>query len=324
MSETRKPLLIGGFLLAGLTLLVIALLVLNRVSLFSKPEQYVIYFRGALDGLDVGADVTYRGVKVGSVTAIRLSYDAQINDMVMPVIIQIDYASSGHTETESKDKDRLNKFLERAVQRGLRAQLQTPSLLTGKAIVALDFFPEEQGYINLEAANDLELVAIPSVPSAIDKAADVVRDLVEGLKSMPLQEILVTANKTLESIDRITNSPELSGSLERLNNTLANLEAITASLRSEMPALMKNAADSTQELNKAMRDVSLAVKSAQQALEQMNGLVVDSRRSIGPQSELQFELLQSLKELTHASKSLQRTADGLNNDPQSLIFGKQR
>ena len=65
MTESRKPFFIGAFLLAGVALLAAGLLLLSRDSLFSKPVEYVVYFTGALDGLDVGADVTYRGVKVG-------------------------------------------------------------------------------------------------------------------------------------------------------------------------------------------------------------------------------------------------------------------
>ena len=61
MSESRKPLLIGSFLLSGLFLLVVGTLLLSRDSWFSQPSEYVVYFKGALDGLDVGADVTYRG-----------------------------------------------------------------------------------------------------------------------------------------------------------------------------------------------------------------------------------------------------------------------
>ena len=90
MSESRKPLLIGSFLLSGLFLLVVGTLLLSRDSWFSQPSEYVVYFKGALDGLDVGADVTYRGVKVGSVREIRLSYDRNIKDVVMPVILRID------------------------------------------------------------------------------------------------------------------------------------------------------------------------------------------------------------------------------------------
>src|SRR5690554_6574168 len=89
MNETRKPFWIGIFLLSGLMRLIGGLLMLARDDVWSEPVEYVVYFTGALDGLVVGADVNYRGVKVGSVRHIRLSYDRTINDAIMPVVIPI-------------------------------------------------------------------------------------------------------------------------------------------------------------------------------------------------------------------------------------------
>lgn len=122
MTESRKPFFIGAFLLAGVALLAAGLLLLSRDSLFSKPVEYVVYFTGALDGLDVGADVTYRGVKVGSVRQITLSYDRNLNDVVMPVTIRIN-AEKDRNEDGGSGFDR---SIGRLVERGLGAQLQTP------------------------------------------------------------------------------------------------------------------------------------------------------------------------------------------------------
>ena len=120
MTESRKPFFIGAFLLGGIALLAAALLLLSRDSLLSKPVEYVVYFTGALDGLDIGADVTYRGVKVGSVRQITLTYDRNLNDVVMPVTIRIN-AESG----PNKNKDRgFENSIERLIERGLGAQLQ--------------------------------------------------------------------------------------------------------------------------------------------------------------------------------------------------------
>src|SRR5690554_2765484 len=190
MTESRKPFFIGVFLLGGVALLAAGLLLLSRDSLLAKPVEYVVYFTGALDGLDVGADVTYRGVKVGNVRQIELSYDRSINDVVMPVTIRIS-ADSGRSAEGGFDR-----VVDRLIERGLRAQLQTPSLLTGKAIVALDFFPGQEGYIR--DPHILDLPAIPTVPSRIDQIADVLRDLAKGFKEMPLKDTLEAANKTLD------------------------------------------------------------------------------------------------------------------------------
>ena len=318
MSESRKPFLIGAFLLSGVAFLAAGLLLLSRDSLLSRPVEYVVYFTGALDGLDVGADVTYRGVKVGNVQQINLSYDRTLNDVVMPVTIRINSDSA-----RSKKKDRgFDHSIEPLIGKGLRAQLQTPSLLTGKAIVALDFFPEQPGYIR--DPHIIDLPAIPTVPSRIDQIADVLRDLAKGLKEMPLKETLEAANKTLLAFERIATAPETQAGLHSLSVSLANFEKISQQLQQRLPGMLDNVHSGSVELKDALVDVRHAAQSARDALQQMDAMVSDGRRSLGPQSELQYELLQSLQDLGQASKALQRTAESLEQQPQSIIFGKKR
>jgi paraquat-inducible protein B len=313
MSETRKPLLIGSFLLGGLFLLVAGTLLLSRDSWFSQPSEYVVYFKGALDGLDVGADVTYRGVKIGSVREIRLSYDRQIKDVVMPVILRID-------PREGASRRSFDKILEQLVQRGLRAQLQTPSLLTGKAIVALDMFPDRPGYVR--EPNEIELPTIPSVPSRIDQAATLLNDLVADVRALPLRELIDSATQAMQGIDRLSRSDELHQGLQSLSATLASLDRLSQRLETRLPALLDSARHSSGELDATLGEIRQASAGLRQTLEQTNALLGDSRRSLGPQSELQYELSAALQELSRASKALQRTAESLERQPQSLIFGK--
>lgn len=319
MTESRKPFFIGAFLLAGVALLAAGLLLLSRDSLFSKPVEYVVYFTGALDGLDVGADVTYRGVKVGSVRQITLSYDRNLNDVVMPVTIRINAEKDRNNEDGGSGFDR---SIGRLVERGLGAQLQTPSFLTGKAIVALDFFPDQKTYIR--EPHIIDLPAIPTVPSRIDQAADVLRDLVDGLKEMPLKDTLEAANKTLLAFERLASAPETQAGIESLSGSLASFEKITQQLQQRLPGMLDNVHSGSVELKEALGDVRHAAQSARDALQQMDGMVSDGRRSLGPQSELQYQLLQSLQDLGQASKALQRTAESLEQQPQSIIFGKKR
>ena len=315
MSETRKPLLIGSFLLGGLLLLVAGALLLSRDSLFSQPSEYVVYFKGALDGLDVGADVTYRGVKVGSVREIRLSYDRNIKDVVMPVILRID-------PRQATSKRSFDQVLEQLVQRGLRAQLQTPSLLTGKAIVALDIFPDTPGYVR--EPNELELPAIPSVPSRIDQAANLLNDLVAEIRELPLLELIDSATQAMRGIERLSRSDDLNNGLHSLAATLANLDRLSQRLDAQLPALLASAQRSSGELDATLGEIRQASAGLRQTLEQTNALLGDSRRSLGPESELQYQLGSALQELSRASKALQRTAESLEQQPQSLIFGKPK
>ena len=318
MTESRKPFFIGAFLLGGIALLAAGLLLLSRDSLLKSPVEYVVYFTGALDGLDVGADVTYRGVKVGNVRQINLSYDRALNDVVMPVTIRINAESARSKSTDGG----FDRSIARLVKRGLGAQLQTPSFLTGKAIVALDFFPGQDGYVR--DPHEIDLPAIPTVPSKIDQVADVLRDLIEGLKEMPLKDTFEAVNKTLMAFERLASAPETEASLQNLSASLANFEKISQQIQQRLPTMLDNMQSGSAELKEALVDVRHAAQSARDALQQMDGMVSDGRRSLGPQSELQYEILQSLQNLAQASKALQRTAESIEQQPQSIIFGKKR
>lgn len=317
MNESRKPFWIGAFLLSGLVLLTGGVLLLSRDSLWSKPVEYVVYFTGALDGLDVGADVTYRGVKVGNVRDIRLSYDRKINDVIMPVVIRINGNSSEGPFTGPQ----LDRSIALLAERGLRAQLQTPSLLTGKAIVALDFFPGQEGY--MPDRDVTGLTAIPTVPSRIDQAADVLRDLADGLKEVPLRETLEAANHALVSLDKLLASSDLEEGLQGLNQLLDNLNGLTGQVQRRLPSMLDNMDASSAELKGVMGEARQTVEQVRKTLEQASGMLDDTQRSLGPQSELQYELLETLQAVSKASKSLQRTAEGIEQQPQSLIFGKK-
>lgn len=317
MNETRKPFWIGIFLLSGLVLLIGGVLMLARDNVWSKPVEYVVYFTGALDGLDVGADVTYRGVKVGSVRDIRLSYDRKINDVIMPVVIRI----NTDTGTGANTGPQLDRSIARLLDRGLRAQLQVPSLLTGKAIVALDFFPGQAGYVR---SNDVTgLTVIPTVSSRIDQLADLVHDLADGLRTVPLKETLEAANRTMLKLENLLGMPELENSVAGMSDLLGNLNTIAGQLEQSMPALLENLDGGSKELRQALTEVRQVAVGAQQALEGANQLVGEGRRSLSPASELQYELIQTLQNVSRASKSLERTAQAIEQQPQSLIFGRK-
>jgi len=316
MSNTRKPLLVGSFILAGILLFAGGLLLLARDNVFNRPIEYVVYFTGALDGLDVGADVTYRGVKIGRVQQISMSYDEHSNDLIMPVIIRINA-----TGVLGKSSSQLSSSLERLIKSGLRAQLQTPRLLTGKAIVALDLFPGQAGYTH--EPNLVELQVIPSVPSRIEQAADLLHEVAVGLKEAPVGQTLDAVINTLESIEQLLESSELQQGVAGFAQSFTSLAQITEQVQESLPLMLTNINAGSQELKEALAQLRQAADSAGKTLEMMNELATEGQRSLGQSSEFQYEVLQAIQNVSRASKTLQRTAESLEQQPESIIFGKK-
>jgi len=123
----------------------------NETEAMSPPDgdpRYVrMRFSQALRGLDVGAPVEFVGVNIGSVVAVDLGYERQ--NKSFPVIVTAKLyprrmgqayealAAQGKTESDVT----LAAFVGTLVNRGLRAQPRSGSLLTGKLYIALDFLP---------------------------------------------------------------------------------------------------------------------------------------------------------------------------------------
>ncbi|HTE80221.1 MAG TPA: MlaD family protein, partial [Reyranella sp.] len=106
---------------------------------FSYHLQVVSNFSGSVAGLDVGADVTIHGLKVGEVTEVGLMFDPKLSRIVAPVRYRIDAERiAGIAAIKGMPPGTIAAEM---VRRGFRAVLQAPSLISPGKIVALEFVP---------------------------------------------------------------------------------------------------------------------------------------------------------------------------------------
>ena len=80
MLKKHHPALIGGFVLGGIFLLFVFLLILGGQGMFTSKVTYYLYFDKSVKGLNKGAAVMLRGVRVGQVSDIRLAPRNSDND----------------------------------------------------------------------------------------------------------------------------------------------------------------------------------------------------------------------------------------------------
>ena len=115
-KRSSNPKLIGGFVIGAIALLIAGILAFGGGQYFSRKEKGVLFFDGSLAGLDVGSPVTFRGVKVGTVTGIVIQYDVTKQSLHIPVYIEID-----PQKFEIVSGERSTKNIQELVARGLRA-----------------------------------------------------------------------------------------------------------------------------------------------------------------------------------------------------------
>ena len=134
MAKRANPKLIGGFVIGAIALVMIGVIAFGGSQFLAPKDKAVLFFSGSsLSGLDVGSPVTFRGVKIGSVTGLVIKYDVDKQTLRIPVYIAIEV---NKIQVISGKRDIKN--LQTLVERGLRAQLVVQSLVTGQANIEFD------------------------------------------------------------------------------------------------------------------------------------------------------------------------------------------
>ena len=240
MARKANPAMIGGFVLGALVLAVAALVVLGGGTFFQHRQFWEAYFDESIKGLAIGAPVTFRGVKVGSVTDIRVVVNrdatpATVTTGVMhtPVFFEI---SANRIEDTAGHEVRFEKDaagIKRLFDFGLRAQLELQSLVTGQLGINLNFHPGAPVKLTGRSLKYPEFPTIPSTMAALGRSLD----------DLNMNEVAQDVRRTVKGIEQLVNSPEVkqvlvstNAALGRLNTLVANTDAKIATLG---PALEK-------------------------------------------------------------------------------------
>jgi paraquat-inducible protein B len=205
----------------------------NEIEAMAPPDgdpRYVrMRFAQALRGLEVGAPVEFVGVNIGSVVAVDLGYERQHKSF--PVIVTAKVyprrmgqayealAAQGKTESDGT----LATFVGALVNRGLRAQPRSGSLLTGKLYIALDFLPASPRVAFNASIRPLEL---PTVNGSFQELEADVGRLVKKVNDLPLEQIAADLHTDLKELHETLSElhtrvlPNAVDTLSALHSTL--------------------------------------------------------------------------------------------------------
>ena len=342
MARKGNPALIGAFVLGAVVLAVAALVVFGGGKLFRRTQTMVAYFDGSLKGMAIGAPVTFNGIKIGTVTDLKVVIDPERSTIRTPIFFQID---AGRLQDASGAPIALRKgapWLGQLVERGLRAQPELQSLVTGQLQVGLNFHPETP--VRLTGLSP-EHPEMPTIPSSMDK-------LSQTLENLPLDVIIADVRRTLHSIDTLVNAPEIKETLRALTATVTNADRLVSRVTREVTPLMTKVdaigdgagatmADLRQVLARlgpvaesTLKDYQkLAVNaetqhgplaaSVETTLAQAQRTLASADAAIDTESPLRYDLARALKEIQLAARSLRGLTDYLEQHPEAVVSGKR-
>ncbi|QEW24113.1 Paraquat-inducible protein B (plasmid) [Marinibacterium anthonyi] len=183
MSRKADPKRIGLFVVGAFALALACVMVFGGRNLFAPTERFVLYFEGSVAGLQVGAPVNFRGVRLGQVTNIGITFLPGTRGNIgiyIPVDIELDPSKIQGLTVEHKGAT------QQMIDHGLRAELGMQSFVTGQLSVELDFKPSTRANLTKIESRYPE---IPTLPSDMEKLKASVTRLADLAQELPLEEI---------------------------------------------------------------------------------------------------------------------------------------
>jgi paraquat-inducible protein B len=329
MNKKISPTLIGGFVIGGLGLAVIAVIAFGSGQLFRNTREFVLYFDSSVNGLRIGAPVKVRGVEIGAVKDIRFELDEDTQVNKIPVIIEIDLEKLTSRGAKAAAAEDLESFRKVIVERGLRGQLMTESLLTGLLYVGLDFFPGAPINLVQKTDRDHKYPEIPTLPTYLEQAQDTATKVLAKLEEVDFKGMMDAAIKAVDGVSRLVNSPSLQSSLKNLERTMPKIDEavvgihkLTTNLDGNIAQLSANLQQSSDAARDAMKEASLAMKQTDASLKEAEAAMTNIRSITDPDSVPFYELSRSLREVSAAARSLRLLSNYVERNPRALIFGK--
>lgn len=293
-------------LAAGLFLLLLGLALAAVAAWFqgdrTERVHYTVVSRSGVPGLNLKAPVKLRGVEVGYVESI--GFDPADPRQIL-VEIAVDAAAPVSASTHA--------------QLGLQG-------VTGLSFVGLE---EADAKAPLQRARPGTRIALR--PTLLDRLAESGPGLVAGFAE--------TAER-LNALLSETNRTQLSQALVQFNQTAADVGRLTAALQPgarELPALLKDADATAQRASAALRQIETLAADGQQLAHELKtrAAVLDRLEAAAVQVQatsrnLEIALVGDtpprtrplLADISAASRSVERAANGLGDQPQSLLFGR--
>ncbi len=333
MAAKANPKVIGAFVVGAVALLLGGVVAFGGGQYFTPKGKAVLYFQNAsMSGLDVGSPVTFRGVKIGSVTDVVIHYDVDNQRLLIPVYIEIELNHFEITSGEENSK----KNMPALIDRGLRGQLVVQSLVTGQASVDLSFHP---GTPVVLVGEEKRMVELPTIPSDIDTMKANVSAVLKQIAALPLDKIAASTLDTVNTTNVFVKN--LDGHLDDVAATVKQVgDQADAALAEAKARLELKEGEPLTNLNDTITDARTLVNKVNTGLDpiiadatkltagtlatmdQMRLTLETARSSISPDSDLYFELTRTLKEIQNTANSIRAFADYVQRHPDALLMGK--
>lgn len=330
MSQ-QKSFAIGAFIVGAILLVFIALLFFSGGNLFSQKERVVMYFEESVQGLQIGAPIKLKGVVLGEITDIQINFpDEAVNNKPnennsekkeIATRVTADLALQRISRTGTT-VDR--SFLEDAINKGLRAQLNYQSFLTGLLYVELNFFPDTEAKLyNLQD----DYLEIPTAPTAFEEIS-------KNLQEMNIKGLIDNLDQLTASVNQLVQSGVIEQTLDSVKTAANSFTIVSGTMNTEMLTLSRNLTETNKELKTLLvtlnqqtpqlsDNINKSLAELQKSLDHFSQAATGINQSFSEDSPLIVQLTETLDDVSRSAKAFRSLSETLEQQPEALLRGKK-
>ncbi|MBW2603706.1 MAG: MCE family protein [Deltaproteobacteria bacterium] len=324
MSKKASKTVIGIFVVSALALVVVGILIFGSGELLKERYKFILFFQDSVKGLNVGAPVVFKGVKIGEVKDIAVIENPLKSSFYIQVIIEL---TSGRVK-KSITKEfggikEIYEYCNRLIEQGLKAQLGLQSVVTGQLQIELDFNPKEKSIL---LGTNTKYKEIPTIPSKFEI-------LTKRIENLPIEEIVDKVSSSLNRIDALLNSPEIVEILQSMKLTMEDARKISYNVNKQIQPLMKKLDDDLEAYGRLAQNLDRQIDPLSSDVQELVKVVTEASKKadktfkalenvFGEDAVAAVELATTLKEFSSAARSIRNLADYLNRHPETIVRGK--
>ncbi len=292
-SRRVNPVKVGVFVIGGAVILVGGVLFIGSGRFFRRTHSFISYFDGSVDGLRAGASVKFKGVELGRVERVRIPFGVARTDQPIAVFFRLDDAQ---LDDESDTSGSWQTMMQGAIRNGMRAQLESDSLVTGVQHVSLTFNPEAKAITHAPIDGYME---IPTVPPPLQEVGAAIRTIVDRIGRYNFERLLDSVRNTLDATTELMRGPELHSLLASLDKTLVEVKQTVAKLGAQVDPLGKQLDKLVQHVDAVGVELQAGIGTARTTLSSVQSLADDVAQNVQP-------LATSLKQTSEALQAMAR------------------
>ena len=335
MSQKAHYFKIGLFVIGTTILAVIGIIVLGGGEWFERVRMVETYFSESVQGLEIGAPVRLRGVRLGRVESIRLAreeykipFDPESG--LFPykgvVVVRMSIQPSIAAQMPAQDEE---MRIKKAGDAGLRFRLASQGI-TGVLYIESEFVDPKR-YPPMEIAWAPKTLYIPSAPSTITEFGTDLRSITRKLEQVEIDKITKDLDTMLTSVTQLVKDVQAQNLGTEARQLIADIRGTMQDARRVLdnPHLTKTLQDSAvamEDFRRTAADLTYTAKDMRAATAQLPDLMARLNKSVhrvdtllAEKGERVDDVLENLQVVSEDLRNLTKTVEAY---PSQVLFGE--